>query len=258
MAKPNSLDLAKKKAELDKHLKKLKDPVTGDPKEKALLNLVLSAIRSAWAISPMKLAYYEMGRVADNDPSTPRKWKMKCESCKQWYNVDDIEVDHIKGNHSFKIVQDFPDYFENILNVNFSDMQRLCKYKCHRIKTHMEKQDLPSRYIAVVDKINIFLVKFSKNNTSYSSWLEENGLVPDSTIPKRRAQGYDFLLDKGIDEEYLMDFFEACDYIMRLNTKKTKGKRFTITKRDYIYINRFYQFWDDNRIHQPVLVFTVI
>lgn len=257
MAQPNSAEIKKKAQDLQKELNKLEDPDSGQQKINSLVTMVRSSIRDSWAISPTKLAYYEMGRVPDDDPRTARKWKMQCECCEDWFNVDVIEIDHKHGNHTFTKPEDFESYFENILNIQFKDLQRICKYKCHRVKSHYEKQKLPDMLTAVKDKINIFLVKFM-GTPEYTEWLTANGIAAESSAPKRKKQGMQFLLDKDLDFDYLMYFFEACDHIMRLEQKKSKAKRFTLRNVDYNFIKVFEDFWTETGLARPNFTFTVI
>lgn len=256
MAVPTRAELNKKAADLDKLKSKLLDPETGKQKETALVTLVRSAIRSSWAISPVKLAYYEMGRVPDNTSSL-RKWQMQCECCEQFYKVDEIEIDHKHGNHSFKTVSDFEQYFDNILDVTFDDLQRICKYKCHRVKSHMEKQGLPDMHTACLDKINIFVTKFTAPS-DYTRWLAVNKVKPETSAPKRKAQGLELLTQRSLSEKDMMDLFEACDYLMRLEAKAKKSKRFVMKQADYVFVNRFYEYWGLMGINRPKLNFTKI
>lgn len=243
MAVPNKSELDKKVLELDKHLKKLLDPETGKQKEKALITMVRGAIRSSWAISPAKLAYFEMGRVADTDPSTATKWKMQCECCSEWFKTSEVEIDHCNGNHTFTEPNDFPDYFDNILDVTFKDLQRICKYKCHRIKSHMEKQGHPDMYTACLDKIIIFLIKHIPT-TGVTKLLKDLGIAPESSAPKRKKQLAEWLGNLELSYEEASHFFETCDYLMRLSVKQKKAKRFKMTGNDLKHKVKWLGFWD--------------
>jgi hypothetical protein len=252
MARASTLDLEKKADTLARELKKLEDPDTGKAKEKALVNLVHGAIRASWAVSPTKLAYHGMGIVADTD-ATPRKWKVKCEMCGNWHNQDDVEIDHISGNHSFTSVEEFDSYFYNILDVEFKDLQRLCKYKCHRIKSHMEKQKLPNMEAACIDKIVIFLVKFMET-AELTKFLVEVGIAPEKTAKKRRLQLHNWVINLGLSYEESSVFFETCDYLMRLQKKSKKVKH---NQRDMFQKVAWQEFW--NRVgHTPKTKLTVI
>ena len=256
MAKASKLDLDKKKKELDKHLSKMVDPVAGQQKIPSLITMVLGAIRSSWAISPVKLAYFEMGRTPDED-NTPRKWKWQCEYCDNWLSEGEVEIDHLVGNHSFKKPSDFENYFNNILDVQFQDLQRICKFKCHRVKSHLERQGFSTMSEAACDKINIFLIKFTTTEL-YTTWLQENGVIPESSAPKRRKQGLEFWRGLGVPEDELLNFFESCDYLMRLEAKKKKAKRFKLTGRDTTKLQYFISFWSRYNIKEPVCEFTLV
>jgi hypothetical protein len=242
MALANKQELQKKRDDLDKHLGKLLNSKTGKQKEKALVTLVRSAIRSSWSVSPAKLAYYEMGREADTDPTTATKWKMQCECCQEWFKVDQIEIDHSNGNHSFTEVSDFTNYFDNILDIEFKDLQRICKFKCHRIKSHMEKQNLPSMEVACVDKIVIFLVKHLPT-PNLTVLLTDLGVIPESSAPKRKKQLSLWLTEKELSYDTTSHFFESCDYLMRLEAKRKKAKRFNLNKTDLCHIVKWKSFW---------------
>lgn len=256
MAKPSKEDIRKKQKDLEKHLKKLVDD-TGQQKIPALMTMVRGAIRSSWAISPAKLAYFEMGRVPDDDPKTLRKWKMQCEYCQRWYNTDVIEIDHVEGNHSFITPADFESYFNNILDIQFKDLQRICKYRCHRVKSHWEAQDLKSMQYAACDKVNLFLTKFTEAK-DYTQWLTDNHIIPETSAAKRRKQGMRLLLDLSLEEEYIMDFFEACDHMMRLEAKSKKAKRFSLKQKDYDFLKVYNTLWTDYDVAEPKLKLTII
>ena len=168
-----------------------------------------------------------------------------------------LEIDHKEGNHKFTTPADFETYFDNILDIQFKDLQRICKYRCHRVKSHFESQNHPDMTTAACDKVNIFFTKFISTE-NYTNWLTGNEVVPESTAAKRKKQGLQLLLDQRFEEEYIMDFFESCDYIMRLEDKKKKAKRFSLKTKDYDYIKQFESFWSTTGVQRPVFNFTVI
>jgi hypothetical protein len=256
MAKATKSDLDKKKKELDKHLAKMANRIIGQQKIPSLITMVLGAIRSSWAISPVKLAYFEMGRTPDED-NTPRKWMWQCEYCDNWLSEGEVEIDHIIGNSSFTKPSDFESYFDSILDVQFKDLQRICKFKCHRVKSHLEKQGFSTMSEAACDKINIFLIKFTKTE-AYTAWLSANGVTPESSAPKRRKQGMQFWTSLSAPEDELLNFFESCDYLMRLENKKKKAKRFKLTAKDTVKLQHFIDFWSKYNIKEPVCEFTLV
>ena len=139
MTIPSKLDIKKREDKLNQFLKKLdKD---GKPQEKHVLSVVRGAIRSAWMKSDVKLAYLYMNTIPDMDDSTRTKWLAKCEMCGGLFKLTDIEIDHRYGNHTLTKVEDFENYFNNILMVGFDDLSILCK-EDHAVKTLAESQGI--------------------------------------------------------------------------------------------------------------------
>lgn len=149
MTIPTPDDIAKKKAELNKHLKHLDGD--GKIKPNKLLDMVRSSLRKTWMSSPQKLAYLEQTRIPDMNPATRTKWLWRCEICGELFKLDDINVDHIHGNHSFTKLSDFENYVENILNVPITGLQILC-IEDHMIKTYLEKHKLSWDVAVLVKK----------------------------------------------------------------------------------------------------------
>lgn len=181
MPVPSKSDIEKREAKLAQFLKKLDDK--GKPREKDMLSIVRSAIRSAWMKSDMKLAYLHMNTIPDMDNSTRTKWLARCEICGELFKLSDLELDHINGHHTFTKVEDFKDYFEKILMVGFDDVQLLCKKTCHPIKTLSERLKI-SFEEAGWHKTAIELGKSKKD----IDWLKDKGLKPASNAEKRRQQ----------------------------------------------------------------------
>jgi hypothetical protein len=249
-------ELDKKKADLDKLLSKLSDSETGQQKIPALMTMVRGAIRSSWAISPMKLAFFEKNREADTDPTTLRKWKMKCAYCGEYFGMGEVEVDHIYDNHSLKTPADFVAFFDNILDVQFKDVQILDKYKCHRVKTHKSKQGLGSMKEAAIDKIIIFLVK-AFDTVELTRVLTTLGITPEGSAPKRRKQLGVWLTSLDREEKEYLDIFATCDYIMRLEKKRKTAKAFKLNKIDFMHLVRWKSFWSEFKI-TPKTIFKVL
>lgn len=181
MPVPSKTDIEKREAKLTQFLKKLDDK--GKPREKDMISVVRSAIRSAWMKSDMKLAYLYMNTIPDMDNSTRTKWLSRCEMCGELFKLTDLEIDHIQGHHSFTKVEDFKDYFENILMVGFDDVQLLCKKTCHPTKTLSERLKI-SFEEASWHKLAIELQKTKKDK----EWLKQRGINPASNADKRREQ----------------------------------------------------------------------
>jgi hypothetical protein len=139
MTIPSKADIDKKKKELEGHLKHLDE--NGRIKQAKLLEMIRSSLRKTWMSSPQKLAYLEMTRIPDMNPATRTKWLWRCEICGGLFKLDEINVDHVEGNHIFIKLSDFENYAENILNVPITGLQILC-IEDHETKTYLEKHGL--------------------------------------------------------------------------------------------------------------------
>lgn len=179
---PSEADIKKKKQQLEAFLKQI-DPETGKSDEYKTVLTVRSAIRKAWMRSPTKLAYLTSKTIADMDDSTRTKWKIQCECCGDWFKLNEVEVDHVEGNHTFNKVSDFENYFNKILMVGFEGLQILCKDKCHATKSYMEKTACTWEE-AVVMKQVISLQK-SKEDVAF---IKSKGYNPGSNAKIRKQQ----------------------------------------------------------------------
>ena len=183
MTVPSKLDIKKREDKLKQFLKRLdKD---GKPQEKHVLNVVRGAIRSAWMKSDVKLAYLYMNTIPDMDDSTRTKWLVKCEMCGELFKLTDIEVDHRQGNHTLTKVEDFENYFNNILMVGFDDLSILCK-EDHAVKTLAESQGI-SIDAARLEKKVIAICK--QPVKIIDKYLADNGVVnyPKNKDGRRNA-----------------------------------------------------------------------
>lgn len=180
MTVPTKADIDKREKKLKEFLKNLDEE--GKGREAKIIGVVRSTIRSAWLKSDTKLAYLYMNTIPDMDDSTRTKWLWKCEICGELFQLKDINVDHKWGNHPFTKIEDFPNYFKNILMAGFDDLQILCKND-HDIKTLGESMGV-SFEIASYHKIAIDLQKKKLDK----EWLESKGTVPASNQTKRREQ----------------------------------------------------------------------
>ena len=190
---PSESDIKKKEKQLQDFLKKLNPD--GTSKEKDMVSVVRSAIRKSWMRSPTKLAYLTMHTKPDMDDSTRTKWKIQCECCQGWFKLDQVEVDHISGNHTFTKVSDFEDYFENILMVGFDGLQILCKDGCHAQKSYAEKNGV-SFEEAGYFKVIISLEKMKM----LQDFIKSKGEKPQRNAELRREQALRLLKQEKENE----------------------------------------------------------
>ena len=195
MTVPSQTDLKKREAKLQQFLKKL--DADGKPQEKHVLSVVRGAIRTAWMKSDVKLAYLYMNTIPDMDDKTRTKWLVKCEMCGELFKLTDVEIDHKFGNHTFTKVEDFENYFNNILMVGFDDLQILCRDD-HAAKTLSESLGI-SIEMARIEKKVIAITKQSAK--LIDTFLAENGEVNYTKNPASRRDAVRRVLLKQIEEK---------------------------------------------------------
>jgi hypothetical protein len=183
MAVPTKADLDKREKKLKEFLKNLDED--GKGREAKIIGVVRSAIRSAWLKSDTKLAYLYMNTIPDMDDSTRTKWLWKCEICGELFQLKDINVDHKWGNHPFTKLEDFPNYFKNILMVGFDDLQILCKDGCHTQKSYAEKNGISFEDAGYM-KVIIALEK----KKMLKDYIISQGETPKSNAELRREQAF--------------------------------------------------------------------
>jgi len=133
---PSKADIKKRQDKLDKMLKGLNED--GSMSEKKLCTQLRSAIRKVWMQHPVKLSYLYKHTYPDMDDSTRTKWKIDCEVCGDSFKINEVQVDHIKGEHSLLTLNDVVPFANSILGVTHDDLQIAC-VECHEALTYAER-----------------------------------------------------------------------------------------------------------------------
>lgn len=136
MTVPTKAEIKKRKDKLDKMLKGLNED--GSMSEKKLCTQLRSAIRKVWMQHPVKISYLMSKTYPDMDDSTRTKWKIDCEICKGSFKLSEVQVDHIKGEHSLITLEDVVPFANSILGVRHEDLQIAC-IECHEALTYSER-----------------------------------------------------------------------------------------------------------------------
>lgn len=177
---PDSIDLKLLQEDLEKFKSKLDSE--GRLTDKAAATMLRSAIRQVWMRAPNKLAFLLERQIPDVDVNTRRRWKFKCEMCEGWFSKSDVEVDHIKGNHSLKSPHDFPSYYDNILNAKPEEMQLACK-PCHENKTYAESLGIDIEEAKIVKRA-IWIEK--ENTVAVLKQILTKHHLPHNNVKVRR------------------------------------------------------------------------
>lgn len=132
-----TLPTKKQLDDFKKRIEKLKKKDDGLD-EKEACNIMRTNTRKAWMRHPIKLLALDLATEPDLDPNTRTIWKVKCARCEGWFKKNQVEVDHKKGEHSLKTLDDLVQFVLSILDVTTDGLQVLCK-PCHRIKTYSQR-----------------------------------------------------------------------------------------------------------------------
>ena len=121
-----------------KKLSKHNKGIESEEIEKYICDTLRSCVRKVWMRHPVKLLALDLATEPDMNPDTRTTWKVKCAKCNDYHKKNNVEVDHIRGEHSLKTLDDLVPFALSILNVTTDDLQVLCK-RHHRIKTYAER-----------------------------------------------------------------------------------------------------------------------
>lgn len=182
MTVPTEAEIKKKKQKLEQLKKKLDD--SGKTPEKVIVSTIRGAIRRSWMRFPTKLALLEMNCIPDMREETKTKWLYRCAHCDGLFKAADIEVDHKMGENPCNTLEDVAQYARSLLGVSWDDLQILCK-PCHLVKTYQE------RYAVSEEDARIMLLAspiIKLKAPQVKAWLEGKGVVPATTVDKRKLQ----------------------------------------------------------------------
>lgn len=159
--------------------------------ESAFLSFIRGGVRRhLWSKNPVKLQFMKESRVkmVNTNPRSmkahPTVWGFECSQCRKQIVGTNCEVDHKKGGHSLRKVEDIQKFVEGIVFIRKQDLAILCK-PCHKAKTYAESQGL-SFEDAVATKQAIEMNKESVKNVV--AFLTQHGYNAHKTKEGRRAQ----------------------------------------------------------------------
>ena len=193
MVQPTKEDISKRKQKLDNMLKSLNED--GSMPESKICTQLRSSIRKVWSMHDVKVSYLLKKSYPDMNMSTRTKWLVDCECCGGSFKTSDVEIDHIKGEHKLKTLDDLVEFSNSILGVSHEDLQILCS-ECHSSKTYAERYDMSfedaTKERAVIVKINQKVPLQKKELLSFGYAQK------DMTNEEKRRSCYRALLNKGL------------------------------------------------------------
>lgn len=192
MTLPTQQDIEKRKQKLDKLSKGLNED--GSMPENKLCTQLRSAVRQVWKMHDVKVSYLMKMSYPDMNPSTRTKWLVDCEICRETFKTSDVQIDHIKGEHSLKTLEDLLPFSESILGVSHDDLQIAC-IPCHEALTYSERYGVTLEEAFKEKKV------ISKTNQTVQQQkleLKSFGYTPSEvTNEEKRRNCYRELLKQG-------------------------------------------------------------
>ena len=192
MVVPTKAEIEKKEKQYQQHLKKLDEE--GRMKDHLAINSLRSAIRKEWMRNPAKLAVLHEAMVPDMNPDTRTKWLFKCAITGNLFKASEVEVDHIKGEHSLIKAEDFLEYYDKILRTPKSMLQVLSK-EAHAIKTYMERYNVTWEEAVSRKKL---IAKINQKSGDQKRELSALGFSPvEISNAEKRESIYQKLFEEG-------------------------------------------------------------
>lgn len=193
MTVPSKQDIEKREQKLSKLLKSLNED--GSMPESKLCTQLRSAIRQVWKMHDVKVSYLMKKSYPDMDNSTRTKWLVDCECCGESFKTSDVQIDHIKGEHSLKSFEDLLPFAESILGVSHNDLQVVC-VPCHEALTYSERYNVS---LEQAFKEKVIIKKLNQKVPDQKKELISFGYKPkDITNESKRKDCYRVLLEKGL------------------------------------------------------------
>ena len=103
-------------------------------------------MRKAWSHHPIKNAFKmsrrtraAVGKKINKKTGKPQLvWALPCDDCGHVFPQSDVEVDHIVQAGSFRDWADCESWLMRLMQINFADLQLLCK-PCHDVKSYADQ-----------------------------------------------------------------------------------------------------------------------
>lgn len=142
--------------------------------EAAFMSYVRGGIRKQlWNRYPVKTLFMKANRIRGVNPKTGREcFGGICYLTNKFFPQNELQVDHLVGNHSLKTIDDASSFLKGMLYVDFDDLAFVSK-DAHNIKSYAEKHGLTFEE-AGLEKAIIAYMK--KPNTVIDKTLAKHGL----------------------------------------------------------------------------------
>lgn len=192
MTIPSKSDIKKREDKLEGMLKKLNED--GSMPESKICTQLRSAVRAVWKMHDVKVSYILKKSYPDMNPNTRTKWLVDCECCGEAFKTSEVQVDHIKGEHTLKNLEDLVPFAESILRVSHDDLQIVC-IPCHEAITYAERYGMS---LEDAFKEKVVIRKINQTVKDQKEELKGYGYNPkDISNDTKRRECYRELLEQG-------------------------------------------------------------
>ena len=107
--------------------------------ESAFMSWLRGGIRRMWSKHPVRIEF--MKQNPNKNGKVKEVWGGVCALTGELTPQTSLEVDHKKGNHPLRSIDDIQSFVESILLVTFDDLQLVSK-DAHKIKSYAEKHNM--------------------------------------------------------------------------------------------------------------------
>jgi len=181
---PDKIDIELWKEKIEILSKSLDENGKPNPlTENQLKQIIREGVREKWMYSKAKLAFLEKTKIPSYDPDCRKRFVWECNKCKHLFGANEINVDHINQEESFKSLEDAHLWASSLLNSGGDDLQILC-IPDHKIKTHCDSTGL-SWEDAVIDKQAI---AWEDTKIKHQQFLMDIGFSKQETSNKKKRR----------------------------------------------------------------------
>ena len=145
--------------------------VEGNPwgTEAKFIAYIRGVLRKGWGRYPLKINFKNSIRyqVKNTNPKSMRRfpmiWVMDCAICNKPFSSNDIEIDHIGDNGTFRTINDIESYARHLFMLTPDKMRGLCK-PCHKIVSHSQRTGTSFEQAAMLKEVIRIFKEESKDD----------------------------------------------------------------------------------------------
>ena len=168
--------------------------------ESAFMSWLRGGIRRMWSKHPVRIEFMKQNRIRIPNPNKNGKakevWGGVCALTGELTPQTSLEVDHKKGNHSLRSIDDIQSFVESILLVTFDDLQLVSK-DAHKIKSYAEKHNMTFNEA----KVHKEVIEICKDKQKLLDKLSGYGVEYIPTTAKARREMLTQIMLKELEND---------------------------------------------------------